>query len=89
MSEVSNNQNQPVSVGEWIITYILMCIPIVGIVMTFIWAFGEDAKLSKKNWARAVLVLMLVCIIFSIIIGVVAGAALITFMQDNGFSFSN
>jgi hypothetical protein len=89
MSEVSTNQNQTVSVGEWIIAYILMGLPLIGIIMTFIWAFGTDAKPSKKNWARAMLVIWVIVIIFSIIIGVVAGAAILALVEDGGLSFSS
>lgn len=67
MSEVSTNQYQTVSVGEWIIASILAPIPIVGTILLFIWAFGEKAKPSKKTWARAMLVLMVVAIILSIV----------------------
>lgn len=45
-----------VSVGEWMIAYLLQIIPIVGIVMLFIWAFGEGTKPSKANWAKATLI---------------------------------
>lgn len=44
------------SVGDWIVTYLLMCIPIVGIIMLFVWAFGGDTQPSKKTWAQATLI---------------------------------
>ena len=45
--------NDPVSVSEWIITTIIMAIPLVNIVMPFVWAFGSGTKTSKANFFKA------------------------------------
>lgn len=55
------NQEQ-VSVKEWVLTLILMMIPLVNLIMLFIWAFGDNTKVSKQNFAKAQL--LLVCIVF-------------------------
>ena len=47
---------EEVSVGEWIVTFIIFSIPIIGFIMLFVWAFGDNTKPSKKNWARAMLI---------------------------------
>ena len=48
------DQNQaPVSIKEWIIVFILSAIPIVNIVMIFVWAFGGNANKSIENLAKA------------------------------------
>lgn len=53
--------NREITVGEWIITSLIMIVPIVNIVMLFIWAFGGgDTPISKKNWAKATLICMLI-----------------------------
>ena len=49
-----------VSIGDWIITFILMVIPIVNLVMLFVWAFGGNTPESKANWAKARLIFMLI-----------------------------
>jgi len=51
------------SVGDWIVTYLLMCIPIIGIIMLFVWAFGGDTQPSKKTWAQATLIWAVVMIV--------------------------
>lgn len=45
-----------VSVGEWIVTYLIMMIPLVNIVMMFVWAFGSIEKRSKANYFKALLI---------------------------------
>lgn len=48
-----------ISVKEWVINLIILIIPIVNIVFLFIWGFGQDdINETKKNWARASLILI-------------------------------
>lgn len=62
------NQNyQPMTIMEWIITFIVTYIPIVGIVMLFVWAFGGDTHPSKKTWAQAMLILFAIAIVLGIV----------------------
>lgn len=48
--------NAPVTFGNWMLTMLLMCLPVVNIVMLFIWGFGDTEPVSKRNWARAQLI---------------------------------
>ncbi|MEI4771581.1 hypothetical protein WAX74_18305 [Psychrobacillus sp. FJAT-51614] len=48
------------SVGEWIITMLIMIIPIVNLVMLFIWGFGNPDP--RRNYARASLIWMAISI---------------------------
>lgn len=41
-----------ISVKEWMLTILIMIIPIVNIVMMFVWAFG-DGNPSKQNYFKA------------------------------------
>lgn len=64
---------QPMSIGDWIITFIITYIPLVGFIMLFIWAFGDGTHPSKKTWAQATLILMVVGVILAIIFfGIIA-----------------
>ena len=71
--QVDNNFKQsmgfepPVSVGEWMLTMLICFIPVVNIVMLFVWAFGPNTNASKANWAKASLIWMLVGIVLSIL----------------------
>ncbi|ALC88267.1 hypothetical protein AM499_15455 [Bacillus sp. FJAT-22090] len=48
------------SVGEWLLTMLIMIIPIVNIVMLFIWGFGNPDP--RRNYARASLIWMAISI---------------------------
>ena len=64
---MENNQYQPISIGDWIVTYLLMSIPIVGQILLLVWAFSASTHPSKKSWAQAVLILTLISIIITVI----------------------
>jgi len=51
---------ETVSTGEWFVTLLIVSIPIVGFIMLIVWAFGGGALPSKANWAKAMLLWMLV-----------------------------
>ena len=66
-----------VSFGEWFLTIFLTAIPLVGIVLLFVWAFSATTNPSKANWAKASLAwaaigIVLYLLIFVVIIGVVS-----------------
>ena len=58
--------------GQWVLTLFLVAIPIVNIILLFVWAFSSNTEDSKQNWARANLIWILIGIIISIIIVAVA-----------------
>lgn len=79
-----------ITIGEWILTTFLMMIPCVGIIMTFVWAFGDTkhTKPSKSNYAKAMLIwyaasIILSAICFSTMASVIA--EIISSMQYNLF----
>jgi len=64
------------SVKDWVITSLIMMIPCVGIIMTFVWAFSSDGNLNKKNYARATLIIMAISIVLGLILYVAFFAAI-------------
>ncbi|MBN2664226.1 MAG: hypothetical protein JXR68_11300 [Bacteroidales bacterium] len=84
MEENFNNQpsnellkDQNVTIGEWIVTYLIMAIPLVGFIMLFVWAFSKNEKPSKENWAKAMLIWIAIFTTIYILIIILFGAALI------------
>ena len=63
MPEFYQNRNydgleEPVSIGEWIITLLVMMIPCVNFIMMLIWAFSSSTKKSKSNLCKAYLIVL-------------------------------
>ncbi|WP_196805038.1 hypothetical protein [Butyrivibrio sp. VCB2006] len=67
----------PNSVGDWVLTIFLTCIPCVGLILLFVWAFGSNTNKSKANWAKAQLIWAAIGVVALIIFYVAIGAALL------------
>jgi hypothetical protein len=63
-----------VSISEWVVTMLLMCIPIANIILLFVWAFDSSAKLSKSNWAKASLIFVGISFIVGIFCAIIFGS---------------
>ena len=73
---MENQTYQPVSVGSWMLTYLLMCIPLVNLIMLFVWAFSGSTPVSKANWAKASLIWMVIAIVLWFVFGAAMFATL-------------
>ena len=68
------DNDEPLSIGGWIGTLLVMAIPIVNLVMIFVWGFG-NGNTSRKNFALAYLIIMLLSTaVFIIIFALSAGS---------------
>lgn len=66
----NNVQTAPVlGLKQWVISIIISCIPVIGLIMLFIWAFSDSGiNENKKNWAKALLVIQLISIILIVLL---------------------
>ena len=62
------NNTKVLSTGEWLITKVLMFIPIINIILLLIWAFNKHENLNKSNWAKATLIVYIIKLSFYTII---------------------
>ena len=60
---------EPLRVGQYIGMLLLMCVPILGVILLFVWSFGGSVNLNKKNYARSMLIVCAIGLILSIIFG--------------------
>lgn len=68
MEQQNTPQTQTMSVTDWLINLVLVAIPLVGIVLLFVWAFGNDGNITRKNWAKANLLLAAIILGFWLLI---------------------
>lgn len=69
----------PLSMWQYIGMFIVMAIPIVNLILIFSWAFGGNANVNKRNYARAVLFMALIGIVISVVLTVL----MYSFIQTN------
>ena len=71
------------SVGAWIGTLILTCIPIVNLICLIVWAVSSSPeKRSRKNWAIAQFVVILIGIVLSVFLYSVIGVSLLSALSS-------
>lgn len=61
-------------VSDWIIVYILMMIPLVNIILVFVFAFGSKNP-NKANFFKAVLIVSIVLIALCFIVAILGWSA--------------
>jgi len=62
------NAEAPVmTIGNWIVTMLIMMIPLVNIVMLIVWAASSTENPNRKNWAVATLIFMAIAILLWIV----------------------
>ena len=84
----------PITTGGYVGIILLMCIPIIGLILTIVWACGGCKKTAKKNFAKATLILMLVSLVLSLVVALVARFSTNSFLgrlglNGNGSSISS
>lgn len=67
--EEHDMREYPMTLGDWMITLLILAIPVVNIVMAFVWGFGGNAPKSKQNFCRAVLIYYAIAFAFSMLFG--------------------
>lgn len=73
---------QPVSIGGWIGVMLLTCLPLVNIIMLFVWAFSSSTKKSLKNYARASLILALIGVVLVVVVSIILAASGISIFSE-------
>jgi hypothetical protein len=73
-----------VSIGEWVVTILIASLPLIGLIMLFVWAFGDGTNPSKKNWAIATLIWFAIAIVLAILFFVIFGAILASMFGGMG-----
>lgn len=62
-----DSSDRPMTLGNWLVIYLLPLIPMIGMVLFLVvllsWGFGANVAQTKKNWARATMIFVLVMIL--------------------------
>lgn len=63
------------TVGNWIVTYLIMIIPLVNIIMLIVWAASNTENPNRKNWAIAMLIMYAIGIVIMVLFWGIFAAA--------------
>jgi phosphoglycerol transferase MdoB-like AlkP superfamily enzyme len=64
---MDGQNNEVISVKNWILTMIILAIPLINIIMLFVWSFSGNVNPNKKNYSRATLILLAIALVLSIL----------------------
>ena len=81
----SSQVNEVVTVGQWIGTMLLLCIPLVNIILVFVWAFSSTIPKSKSNLMKAALIMWLIGIVIGIILAFTGAFAGLAMLNQYGY----
>lgn len=70
-NQIGHQQAPIVSVKEWLITNLIMMIPLVNIVMMLVWAFSSNTNPNKANYFKAALILFAIVMAIYLVLAVV------------------
>lgn len=68
------------SMGDWLLTVLALLIPCAGIILYFVWAFGKNGNVNRRNYCRAYLIYWAITTVLGIILGVI----FVGFMASTG-----
>ena len=72
-----NNLPNNMSVGDWLVNFLITIIPLVGLIFIIIWANDEKNRI-RKNWAIASLIWMGIVFVLSIFLYATIFAAIVS-----------
>lgn len=80
MTESNPVNSQTMSVKDWVITLIVLALPLINLVMLLVWAFGSSGNINRKNYCLASLLMIAIAMALSLcffvlaaLVGAVAG----------------
>lgn len=70
-NQIDQPQAPVVSIKEWLLTNLILMIPLVNIVMTLVWAFSSNTNPNKANYFKASLILFAIVMAIYLVLAVV------------------
>lgn len=70
-NQIGHQQAPVVSIKEWLLTNLILMIPLVNIVMMLVWAFGSNTNPNKANYFKAALILFAILMAIYLVLAVV------------------
>ena len=70
-NQIGHQQAPVVSVKEWLLTNLILMIPLVNIVMMLVWVFSSNTNPNKANYFKAALILFAIVMAIYLVLAVV------------------
>ena len=74
-NQIGHQQAPIVSIKEWLITNLIMMIPLVNLIMMLVWAFSSNTNPNKANYFKAALILFVIYLVLAVAVVIFGSAA--------------
>jgi len=68
-------EKRPLTVWEWLVTLLVLCIPFLNIILCLVWALRSSGNIHRRNFCRATLFLIPVAVVLALVRGLVKGVS--------------
>jgi hypothetical protein len=68
------DETQPMTVGDWMGTLLILSIPIVNIIMYLVWAFGNSGNVNRKTFCQATLIWFVIILAGVLVFGLLTAS---------------
>lgn len=68
-----------IGLGEWMLTLLILAIPIVGFIMSIVWGFSKNTNRTKSNLCKAILIYYLIMFVLSLLFSSAISALLLNY----------
>lgn len=79
--------NQPLTTGQFFLMDLILAIPLVGLIMCFVWAFGDGSNPNRKAWAKAKLIWILIGVVLTILFVVLFAGVFASIVNRIAYSY--
>lgn len=83
--------SEQMTVGNWIATILLtQCLGVISLVLLFVWGFGDNVPMAKKNYCRAMLIFEAIAVglvIIMVILMIAAGESIFDKLDQYSSSY--
>lgn len=67
MDSITTSEHKVMRPVDWALTLFIVGLPLIGLIMLLIWAFGDEPNIHKKNFAKGSLLLYALVLAFTLI----------------------
>ena len=71
----SSFEKRPLTVSEWWVTLIVLCIPFLNLILCLVWALRRSGNIHRRNFCRATLLLIPVLVFIALVRGLLKGVS--------------
>ena len=62
-------ETRPMTIRDWMITLLVLAIPLVNIIMYLVWACGSSGNVNRKTFCQASLIWFLIIFVGAVVVG--------------------